>query len=158
MISIRQVVWILAIILSAAAHSSLAHQIDGQVVAVIDGDTLTVLDTLKQQHRVRLAEIDAPEKAQPFGRASKRALSEICFRRHARVTVFNVDRYGRIIGRVYCDGVDANLLQVQRGYAWVYDRYAKDPLLKQAQAQARAANLGLWAEPNPVPPWEWRRR
>lgn len=147
----------LAFPLVLLAASVQAGDLQGRVVGVADGDTLTVLVAGNEPHRIRLAEIDAPEKAQPFGQRSKQSLSALCFARQARVQVQDHDRYGRIVGRVICDGVDANAAQVERGMAWVYDRYAHDPRLYRLQSAAQAAKRGLWADPKPIPPWEWRR-
>ena len=134
-----------------------AALIVGLVVAIADGDTLTVLDEDFQQVKVRLAEIDAPEKKQPFGSRSRQSLGELCHEKRAEVQVTDVDRYRRIVGRVICAGVDANAAQVRRGMAWVYDRYAKDKSLYRLQDEARSAGRGLWADLQPVAPWEWRK-
>ena len=131
--------------------------ISGRVVAVADGDTLTVLDALQQQHKIRLGGIDAPEKAMPFGQVSKRKLVELCFNKQAEVNPINVDRYGRVVAHVYCDGVYANQEMVKAGYAWVYRTYDNGfESFYAFQRQAKAAELGLWADPNPMPPWQWR--
>ncbi|OGT84318.1 MAG: nuclease [Gammaproteobacteria bacterium RIFCSPLOWO2_02_FULL_61_13] len=129
----------------------------GRVVAVADGDTITVLRE-REQVKVRLVEIDAPEKAQAFGNRSKQSLSDLCFNKTARLDDKGKDRYGRTLARVYCDGADANAEQVRRGMAWVYDRYVTDRGLYSIQDEARAAKRGLWADNSPVPPWEWRRK
>lgn len=129
-----------------------------RVVAVRDGDTVTVLDN-QRQLRVRLSEIDAPELGQPFGKRSKMALSELCFGKAAELEVRGRDRYGRVLGRLKCDGLDANAEQVRRGYAWVYTRYASaDSPLYALQLDAQAARRGLWFDRAPTPPWEWRRQ
>ena len=130
----------------------------GLVVAIADGDTLTVLNQDSQQVKVRLAEIDAPERRQPFGTRSRQSLGELCHEKRAEVRVVDVDRYKRVVGRVSCEGVDANAAQVRRGLAWVYDRYAKDENLYRLQDEARSAGRGLWSDREPVAPWEWRRR
>jgi len=130
----------------------------GLVVAIADGDTLTVLNEDFQQVKVRLAEIDAPEKRQPFGTRARQSLGELCHEKRAEVRVVDVDRYKRIIGRVTCAGVDENAAQVRRGLAWVYDRYAKDKTLYRLQDEARSAGRGLWADRAPVAPWDWRKR
>lgn len=130
----------------------------GLVVAIADGDTLTVLNEDFQQVKVRLAEIDAPEKRQPFGTRARQSLGEICHEKRAEVRVVDVDRYKRVVGRVTCAGVDANAAQVRRGMAWVYDRYAKDKTLYRLQDEARSAGRGLWADRVPVAPWDWRKR
>ena len=140
------------------------------VVGISDGDTLTarcaerstssaseqeVLRTIK----VRLADIDAPEKAQPFGQRSKQYLSDLCFRKQAEVVPqARLDRYGRTVAHVRCDGQDANAAQVKAGMAWVYTRYAaKGSSLQAIQAKAMDDRRGLWSDDHPVPPWDWRR-
>jgi endonuclease YncB( thermonuclease family) len=131
----------------------------GIVVGVADGDTLTVLTPTEERVRVRLAELDAPEKAQPYGQRAKQSLSDLCYQKPARVNVHEQDRYGRSVGRVYCDGVDANAQQVRRGLAWVYDAYAApESDLYALQDAAKTAKTGLWADPNPIRPWEWRKK
>ena len=135
-----------------------AAVIVGLVVAIADGDTLTVLNQDFQQVKVRLAEIDAPEKKQPFGSRSRQSLGELCHEKRAQVRVIDVDRYKRIVGRVSCAGVDANAAQVRRGMAWVYDRYARDKTLYRLQDEARSSERGLWADRNPIAPWDWRGR
>jgi endonuclease YncB( thermonuclease family) len=129
----------------------------GKVVRVSDGDTLVVLRE-KTQIRVRLAEIDAPEKGQPFGSRSREHLASLCAGVDAQIVEQGKDRYGRILGRVYCNGVDANAAQVRTGLAWVYDQYATDQGLYWLQDAARRARIGLWSEANPLPPWVWRRK
>src|SRR5687767_7537460 len=109
------------------------------VIGISDGDTLTVLNQEKQQVKIRLAEIDAPEKRQAFGTRSKQSLSELCFGKQAEVKPQVKDRYGRTVAHVSCDGVDANAEQVNRGMAWVYRRYAKDHNLYIVQHDAKVA-------------------
>ena len=144
-----------AILLSVIATAD--DGISGLVVSVADGDTLTVLDAEHQQHKIRLGGIDAPEKAMPFGQVSKQKLAEICLQKQAEVNVLTIDRYGRAVAHVYCDGVYANREMVKAGYAWVYRTYDKGfESFYVLQRQAKAAELGLWADPNPTPPWQWR--
>lgn len=129
------------------------------VIGISDGDTLTArCDTPQgpQNIKVRMAEIDAPEKAQPWGQRSKQHLAELCFKKPAEVRTQAVDRYGRAVARVACDGTDANSAQVRAGMAWVFDRYASDRHLYAVQNQAQEARRGLWADAEQVPPWEWR--
>jgi len=150
----RVLLLVAALLLPASATLAL----EGQVVAVADGDTLTILDSSKQQHRVRLSEIDAPEKGHPLGTRAKQALSDLCFGRVAELRDTSADRYGRVVGAVYCDGRSANAELVRQGMAWVYVQYArKGSELFAMERDARDAKRGLWADPNPVPPWEWRR-
>ena len=126
-------------------------------MSVHDGDTLTVL-VGKQQIKVRLAEIDAPELRQPFGNRSKQSLADLCFQQSAKVEQIARDRYGRSVGTVKCRDTDAGAHQVALGMAWVYDRYSKpNSPLYPLQDAAKAARRGLWAVDEPVPPWEWRR-
>ena len=128
----------------------------GKVVAVADGDTITVLKDL-QQIKIRLTEIDAPEKKQAFGNRSKESLSDLCFGKTATLIEKGKDRYGRTLARVSCDGTDANAEQVRRGLAWAYTKYLTDPQIKVLEEEARASRLGLWRDEKPVPPWEWRK-
>jgi endonuclease YncB( thermonuclease family) len=146
----------LAAALLICAGASSAAELVGRVVSIQDGDTLTVLVSRKQM-RVRLVDIDAPERKQPFGTRSRQSLAELCAGRDARVESKGEDRYGRTLGRVFCAGTDANAEQVRRGMAWVFERYApKDSHLYSVQREARAARRGLWQDSKPVPPWEWR--
>lgn len=145
--------WLLMATPIAAAES-----FRGRVVGVADGDTLTVLTPQLEQRRVRLAQIDAPESRQAFGTRSKQSLSIVCFGREALVRIEDIDRYGRVVGRVTCGGVDANAHQVRSGMAWVYRRYAHDAALFRLEDMARKQRVGLWVDPEPVPPWEFRRR
>jgi Micrococcal nuclease (thermonuclease) homologs len=137
--------------------------ITGNVVAVLDGDTITVLDGQRQERRIRLAGIDAPEKAQDFGQASKQRLSDLVFRKEVEVRYSKLDRYGRVLGVVYLGGEDVNLKQVAVGMAWHYKEYASEQLPEdreryaEAESAAREARIGLWGGPSPVKPSEFRR-
>lgn len=128
------------------------------VVGVHDGDTLTCLTDDKTQIKVRLAEIDAPELRQPYGYKSKQSLSDMCFKKQAELRPQAIDRYRRTVARVICEGTDANAEQVRLGMAWVYVKYSKDASLPPLQDTARAAGIGLWADPDPIPPWSFRHR
>jgi endonuclease YncB( thermonuclease family) len=128
-----------------------------RVVSVHDGDSLTVL-VENRRMKIRLKDIDAPELGQPFGARSRQSLSELCHGKLASVEVRSRDRYQRAIARVTCAGTDANAEQVRRGYAWAYTRYARrDSPLFAFEGEARTARRGLWTDPTPVAPWEWRR-
>lgn len=144
---------ILLLCLALCAGTAGAHQ----VVGVADGDTLTVLKNRKPL-KVRLADIDAPEKRQPYGSRAKQTLSDLCFGKEATLQIRNKDRYGRVVARVKCGGIDANRALVERGMAWHYQRYSKDFTLAFIEAQARQARRGLWADRAPVPPWTFRRQ
>jgi endonuclease YncB( thermonuclease family) len=145
--------------LLAAAHAAYADTISGNVIAIRDGDTLTLVDKDKKRYRIRLAEIDAPERKQPYGTRSRNSLAEICFQKLAVVETTQTDSYGRVIGKVNCAGVDANVEQVRRGMAWVSaSATLPNSLLPEMEANARLRKLGLWAGEKPEPPWEWRKR
>jgi endonuclease YncB( thermonuclease family) len=105
--------------------------------------------------RVRLAEIDAPQKGQAFGNSSRQHLAELCFKMQAVVKLQPTDRYGRTVARVECDSVDANVEQVRAGVAWVFDRSVIDRSLHALQDEVKAAMRGLWADNHSLPPWEW---
>jgi endonuclease YncB( thermonuclease family) len=148
---------LLGVAILVSVMASADGSISGRVVGVADGDTLTVLDDTNQQHKIRLAGIDAPEKAQPFGQVGKQRLSELCYNKQATVEVVNTDRYGRTVGDVTCDGVHANAEMVSGGNAWVYRHYDKGfESFYALEEAAKEARLGLWADDNPTPPWEWR--
>ncbi|WP_246262243.1 thermonuclease family protein [Aromatoleum evansii] len=157
---VMRIRYALALALALASCSltlpAVAASFSGTTVAVADGDTLTVLKG-REEVRVRLAEIDAPEKRMDFGQVSKRSLSDLCYRKRTEVHVQDVDRYGRVVGRVTCEGIDANRNQVRNGMAWVYDRYARDRSLYTLQAEAQQARRGLWNAPSPIKPWDWRQ-
>jgi len=138
------------------ALSAGAEVLQGRVTGIADGDTLTVLVDRKQI-KVRLLEIDAPESKQPFGTRSRQSLGEMCAGKTATVKWTKKDNRGRILGRVYCGGIDTSAEQVRRGMAWVFDRYVTDRSLYEVQSAAKVARLGLWSDAAPVPPWEWRR-
>jgi Micrococcal nuclease (thermonuclease) homologs len=149
----------LLVVLLCATITHASEVIVGRVVKVSDGDTITVLTVEKQQVKVRLHGIDAPESKQAFGEKSRLALAELVAGKDATVTVETKDRYGRVVGRVVVGKTDANLAQVAAGMAWWYRAYAKkDTALRDAESAAREARRGLWSDPNPVPPWDWRKQ
>lgn len=130
------------------------------VIAISDGDTLKARcgePGAYEQVTIRLAEIDAPEKGQAFGQRSKEALSALCFGSQAAIRPVTLDRYGRTVARVECKGLDASSDQVRKGMAWRFVRYSKDASMQPLEDAARGARAGLWADPAPVPPWEWRK-
>ncbi len=137
--------------------------IKGEVVSVADGDTVTVLDASRMQHRIRLVGIDAPERKQAFGTRSRGHLAALVFRKTVTVDFEKRDRYGRVVGKVIVGGTDASLEQVRAGMAWHYKAYASEQASSDRVAyawteeDARAARRGLWRDPAPVPPWEYRR-
>jgi micrococcal nuclease len=142
------IVVLVATLLTLPAH---AHQ----VIGIHDGDTITLLVDRKPL-KIRLANIDAPELKQPFGRRSKQALPDMCWGADAQYEPQTKDRYGRTVAVVYCNGEEANRRQVALGLAWVYRKYGKDASLGPLEQAARLNGIGLWADKDPAPPWEWR--
>ena len=136
---------------------AVAEEIIGHVVGVADGDTLTLLVEGHEQIKVRLAEIDAPEKSQPFGQRSKQSLSDLCFDKEAVLEKTATDRYGRTVAKVTCEGVNANAEQIRVGLAWAYRKYLRDQSLLDLESEAREAKRGLWVDSKPVAPWDFRK-
>lgn len=139
-----------------ASMPSMALEWTGTVIGVSDGDTLTVLNEQKQQIKIRLSEIDAPEKTQDFGQQSKQSLSDLCFQKPIVVDDKGQDKYKRTLGRIKCNGIDANAEQVKRGMAWAYRQYLSDQSIIQLEQSAQSQKIGLWANSNSMPPWEFR--
>jgi endonuclease YncB( thermonuclease family) len=141
-----------------------AETLTGHVVGVYDGDTLTVLDAKRQRHKIRLAGIDAPEKAQAFGDRSKTRLSMLTFGRSVTVEWSKKDRFDRPVGKVMLGDVDINLEQIKAGMAWWAVDYAKEQSpadredYEHHELMAKLHRVGLWQDKNPIPPWEWRKR
>jgi len=131
--------------------------LNGRVIGVTDGDSLTLL-VGREQVRIRLAQIDAPEFNQPHGRKAKAALAALAFQKQARVEVIDIDRYGRSVGEVLIDGIDINREMVREGHAWAYTKYSHTTEIIELEDSARAATKGLWALPESQrePPWIWR--
>ena len=127
-----------------------------------NAETITVLDADKVQHKIRLADIDAPEKNQAFGNRSKESLSDLAFDRAVTVETDKRDKYGRQVGKLLVNGQDVNLVQVERGMAWFYRQYQREQspndrrLYEAAEDAAKADKRGLWRDADPVPPWEFR--
>jgi endonuclease YncB( thermonuclease family) len=144
------------------AHISHADVLHGLVVAVADGDTITVLDESKQQHKIRLMGIDAPEKKQAYGQRSKESLSELVYMKDVEVTWTKRDRYGRTVGQVSFDGTDMCLEQIKRGMAWHYKQYQREQaesdrsLYSDSESLARELKIGLWHDETPIEPSSFR--
>jgi len=156
-------------VLTFAAH---AETLAGRVVGVADGDTATVLDANKVRHKVRLSGIDAPEKAQAFGSRSKQHLSDLVFQKEVSVEWNKRDRYGRIVGKVMVQSpdcprcpknLDVGQAQLSVGLAWWYRKYAREQTpedrgrYESEELEARARRVGLWRDPAPEPPWDFRQ-
>jgi endonuclease YncB( thermonuclease family) len=132
------------------------EMLEGRVVGVHDGDTITLLMAGNRQIKVRLAQIDAPETTQAFGQRSQQSLSEMVFNKTITVEKETTDKYGRTVGTLFIEGVDANKEQLKRGMAWVYRHYLHDQSLLTLEETARQDKVGLWADANPMAPWDYR--
>lgn len=154
--------WALAGCLAVLPALAGAETLAGRVVGVADGDTITVLAAGNVQEKIRVAGIDAPEKKQPFGQASKLSLSNLVYGRPVTVEWRKRDRYRRIVGQVFVSGRDAGLEQIRTGMAWHYRKYQGEQSPHDrdryavAESDARLAHRGLWRDPDPIPPWDWR--
>lgn len=140
---------------SATAAGNPASTWSGEVVRILDGDTVEILHDSRTA-RIRLANIDAPEKGQAFGARSRDYLGELVFRRVVQVESLSRDQYGRTIAVLYVSGKNVNAEMVGAGLAWVYTRYNTDPSLPALEQQARDNRVGLWRDGSPVPPWSYR--
>jgi endonuclease YncB( thermonuclease family) len=142
-----------------AASFSFATDFTGRVVGVIDGDTIEVLHNQRPE-RIRLSGIDCPEKGQAYGQKAKHAASDLAFGKEVTLQTHGHDKYKRTIGDVILpDGMNLNQELVKQGWCWWYRKYApEDTVLEGLENEARAGRKGLWADPHPVPPWEWRKR
>ena len=162
----------LSLVFLALPYASYGATLQGKVVGVSDGDTITVLVEGNKPEKIRLVGIDAPEKRQPYGEKSKLNLSRLVFGKIVEVDWSHKDRYGRIIGKVLfpqgncsskCPTIDAGLSQIEAGFAWHYKQYqseqtANDRIVySNAERKARQERVGLWSEVNPTPPWSYRR-
>jgi endonuclease YncB( thermonuclease family) len=136
--------------------------VSGSVVRIVDGDTITILDPQNVQHKIRLQGIDAPERRQDFSEVSRENLASLVFGKYVRIEYEKVDRYGRLVGKVWVDGNDECLEQLKAGLAWHYKEFEKEQsptdrqLYANAEQQARLQKRGLWKDSNPTPPWEYR--
>ena len=140
------------------AFNLTAATITGKVVSVADGDTITVLDAGRKQHKVRFHGIDTPETGQPFGTKAKQFTSAKTFGKTVSVAVKDKDRYGRTVGVVMVGGENVNLALVSAGLARWYQFYAQnEKTLQQAEQAAKKARRGIWSDPNSIAPWDWRR-
>ena len=143
---------------------SASNLIQGQVVGVSDGDSITLLDSANRQYKIRLQGIDAPEKAQAFGQASKETLSNLVFQKTVEVHGSKKDRYGRTVGQVMVGGLDACLEQVKLGMAWHYKAYQSEQtpadrvLYDAAERMARYQRTGLWQDSSPIEPSVFRHQ
>ena len=153
----------IAITLIWALSFSVRADYIGDVIKIADGDSVTILDSHKVQHKVRLVGIDAPERKQPFGKRSKQSLSDLVYRKMVTVKSNKHDQYGRELGKILINGVDVNLEQIRRGMAWYYKVYKYDlsasdrRTYAKTERKARMMQYGLCIDSAPLPPWIWRK-
>ena len=147
---------LLALIILSSYLFSL--ELIGKVVKVSDGDTVTILTSDKTQHKIRLNDIDAPEKKQAFGNKSKDNLAKYIAGKTVTVEYQKKDKYKRVLGTIYYNNTDINLQQVKDGYAWVYKKYSNNQTYYKAEKVARDKRIGLWIDKNPLEPWEFRKQ
>lgn len=137
------------------SDSASLNTLNGKAVTIIDGDTFEMLIDEKPV-RVRLRAIDCPERMQHYYQQSKDGLSELIHNKTVRVEVTGKDRFNRIIGDVYLNNSFVNATMIERGLAWHFVRYSDDPKLAALETEARKKGIGIWSNPNPVAPWEFR--
>jgi len=148
----------LTIITLAGLSYGLAAEFTGEVVSVLDGDTIEVLHN-HHAERIRLSGIDCPEKGQAYGQKAKNAVADLAFRKEVTVQTHGKDKYKRTLADlILSDGTSVNQQLVKEGWCWWYRKYAPgDTVLEGLETEAREARKGLWADPQPVPPWEFRK-
>jgi endonuclease YncB( thermonuclease family) len=151
--------WLVVIVIPVfGAGSAAADEFTARVVGVTDGDTLTVLHA-RHSATVRLVGVDAPEKRQAYGDSAKRFTADLAFDRTVTVRTTGRDRNGRLLGEIVLpDGRSLNQELVRAGMAWWFRRYSRDGRLARLEEEARAGRRGLWADPAPEPPWDFRGR
>jgi micrococcal nuclease len=143
---------------AAAPATAGSQAISGRADWIADGDTFTLISTTGEEIEVRLGDIDAPEGDQPYGERARLELERLIEGRPLRVEPLDVDRLGRLVGRVYAGDTDVCARLVEGGAAWAYREFLRDADLLELESRARAARRGLWAAATPVPPWQWRRQ
>ena len=153
-----------SVVLLCTFHLVRAEVLNGTVVGVSDGDTITVQDISNNEHKVRLMGIDAPEKSQAFGREAKQTLSNYIYKKKVSVEYKKLDKYKRIVGKVTLDGQDICLQMIREGMAWHYSEYEKEQsktdrdLYREAEATAREMKIGLWKEVSSLAPSVFRKK
>ena len=150
-----RLLWLLCLLLCCTAAQ--AEEFTGRVIVVIDGDTVLVL---RHGHplKVRLAGIDAPERSQDYGLASRDALLRMVLHKQVRVETRTIDKYGRTVALLWLGTLNVNEEMVRRGMAWDYSYFNRDPRYLALQQEARQSRRGLWQQADPTPPWQWRHR
>ena len=150
--------------LALVSLACFADQLAGKVIKVTDGDTVNVLTSNNETHKIRLSGIDAPEKKQAFGNRSKQALADLIDGKTVMVEYNKLDKYQRVVGKITFNGQDVNLRQIKLGLAWHYKKYEKEQDVEDRSIYANAEYLaqrdkrGLWVDENPIEPWNYRKQ
>ncbi|WP_242156372.1 thermonuclease family protein [Aestuariivivens sediminis] len=151
----NRAILLIAFIFSLTSYSQ--EVIIGKVISITDGDTFKILNQDSTQLKIRVANIDCPERKQPFSQRAKEFTSNAVFNKNVQLNVLNEDRYGRYVALVkYNDSLDLSQELIKNGLAWHYKKYSKDSLLQHMENRARNQKIGLWNNPHPIAPWEWR--
>ncbi len=145
-------------ILLFISQTALAQELlKGKVVRISDGDTMTVLDSLNQQHRIRLHGIDSPEKGQDYYQVAKDYVGQLCFQKQVEVDILNYDHYKRAIGKVYVDGLEVNLSLLKVGLAWHFTQFDQSEEYALAESEAKLNKMNIWSLKTVTAPWEFRK-
>lgn len=132
-------------------------QLSGKAIQIQDGDSFTLLTSDYQQYKIRLKNIDCPEKRQPFGQEAKQKLAVLIFRKPVTIRYHKKDRNGRLLANVFCEQQLVNKTMTENGFAWHFRKYTDSLQWQQLEDKARLSQLGLWSDPVPIPPWVWRK-
>ncbi len=140
---------------SASCFASSAYSI----TKIYDGDTVE-LNGINGKIKLRLSDIDAPERNQPYGKKSRRALTKLCKGKNILINaqIVGTDKYNRALGHMQCNGTDAGLYLIDHGLAWHNAKYSNNPFTRNADSAARIKRVGLWKGKKPMPPWVWRQK
>ena len=149
--------WLLVILLPLVASAAVGQTLFGTVIRVVDGDTVVFTVHDGPIEKVRLADIDTPERDQPWGSEATTALRKWSMSKPARIEVVDTDRYGRLVATLWVDDENINRRLVIEGHAWVYRKYLRDTSLLKLEARAKSARTGLWSSNNVIEPADWRR-
>ena len=147
-----------SLLILSVSYPAFSEEFNGQVVRVVEGDTLEIMH-LGKPERVRLHGVDCPEVGQPYGERARRYTSTHTLRKTVTVIVSDVDKDGQTVGQVILpDMSNLNIVLISAGLAWWHETNApEDKILMDVQASAKAGRRGLWADPDPLPPWEWKK-
>lgn len=145
------------------SSDTLTCNLQGKVIRVVDGDSVTVLDKQNEQHKIRLAGIDTPERKQPYGKVARQFLAKHIYKQQVCVGWYKRDKYQRLVGVIRIEDEEINLKLVKAGLAWHYKQYENEQsksdrvLYAKAHEKAEASEVGLWRDSRPIAPWLWRR-